>query len=201
MLSKQSLIDRTQQTLRETTAHLTTERSRLTAFQKKASERTALHDCIANLRRANSQQRSLLGLSLEAARPDVKVGEADAGLEIDTAIIPSETSTPDNQPIKLTSPQRTYISHLPTAAVLRARASAYRKTNERLEAQAMALRCQSSEVEAMLRKIVGLCTGVGEDGVDAIVGGLWKAVESEQGDEVEVGRVREFLRRVEGVEG
>ena len=201
MISKQSIADRTQQTLRERTAHLTTERARLTAYQKKASERKALRDRIANLRRANSQQRALLGLSPDAARTDVKVGEADAGLEIDTSLLPPLASTPDTHPLTLTPQQRTYISHLPTAAVLRARASAYRKTNERLEAQAKALKCQSSEVETMLRKVVGLCTGVGEEGVDGLVGSLWKAVESEQGDEVDVGRVRDFLRRVEGVEG
>jgi regulatory protein SWI6 len=37
--------------------------------------------------------------------------------------------------------------------------------------------------------------------VDEMVAGLVAAVESERGEDVEVGRVREFLRRVEGAEG
>ena len=49
--------------------------------------------------------------------------------------------------------------------------------------------------------MVSLCTGVEENKVDEMVDGLSIAVESERGEDVEVARVREFLRRVEsGVE-
>ena len=46
--------------------------------------------------------------------------------------------------------------------------------------------------------MVSLCTGVEESKVDEMVDGLSIAVESEGGEDVEVARVREFLRRVEG---
>lgn len=49
--------------------------------------------------------------------------------------------------------------------------------------------------------MVALCTGVGDGMVEELLGGLVAAVESERGEDVEVGRVRDFLRRVEGVEG
>lgn len=47
---------------------------------------------------------------------------------------------------------------------------------------------------------MSLCTGVPEDQVELLLGSLVKAVESETGDGVEVGRVREFLRKVDFVE-
>lgn len=92
-----------------------------------------------------------------------------------------------------------YIASLPPTPVLNARVAAYRKHNARLEAKAASLQSQSSQLENQLRKVVSLCTGVEESKVDEMVDGLSAAVASEGGDDVEVGRVREFLRRVEGV--
>lgn len=217
MQSKQSLIDQTHSKLRETTALLNEERRRLTDLQGKSDERKALRQRIANLRRANDRERSNIsnghngrpGSAPTAVRADIKVGEADAGLEIDTAIIlptlldssdPSSISGRINKSsLNLTSHQRDYLISLPSPAVLLARATAYGKNNHRLEAQAKALQSQSSELEEKLRRIIGLCTGMQSDVVEEMVPTLCAAVESEtdQGD-VEVGRVREFLRRVEG---
>ena len=56
------------------------------------------------------------------------------------------------------------------------------------------------ELEKKLRRVVALCTGVEEEKLDIMIGGLITAVESEKGEDVEVSRVREFLRKVEGVE-
>ena len=126
------------------------------------------------------------------------IGEADAGLEIDSTILPS---TPSTSPLQLSQQQKHYATTLPPAAVLRARLSAYEKLNARLETEGKGWRDQSSELEGMLRKIVGLCTGVGEARVDEMVAGLCKAVRSEEMGDVEVGRVREFLRRVESTDG
>ena len=53
----------------------------------------------------------------------------------------------------------------------------------------------------MYRKVVSLCTKVDEDRVDSVLEGLVQALDSDPLDGVEVGRVREFLRKVEGVEG
>ena len=43
---------------------------------------------------------------------------------------------------------------------------------------------------------MSLCRGVEEGRVDECVEGLVVAVESEKGEDVEVGRLREFLRKV-----
>ena len=193
--TKQSLIDQTHAKLREQTALLSEERRRLADFQHKSEERKALRQRVANLRRANEQQRAQLvahnSQTANDIRSDIKVGEADAGLAIDAATLSAADST-------LLPHQREYLATLPPAAVLKARVIAYRKNNARLEALAKSLQSQSSGLEAQLRKVVSLCTGVEESKVDEMVDGLSVAVESEGGEDVEVARVREFLRRVEG---
>ena len=62
------------------------------------------------------------------------------------------------------------------------------------------MKSRSVELEKKLRKVVALCTGVAEEKLDSQIGGLLTAVDSERGEDVELGRVREFLRKVEGVE-
>lgn len=98
----------------------------------------------------------------------------------------------------MTPEKQAYIATLPSTAILSARVVAYRKHNSRLEEEAKTLRSQSGELENQLRKIVSLSTGIPEEKIDDMVPGLMAAVASESGDDVEVGRVRDFLRRVEG---
>lgn len=201
--SKQSLIDQTHAKLRETSSLLASERRRLALLRQKANERKERRQRIANLYRNNKEQLALLSAPttnprgpLLDPRPDIKIGEADAGLEIDTTILPP---SPESSQIEaLTPAQREYLASLPPADVLLARVSAYKKNNSKLQAQTKSLKSRSSELESQLRKIVALCTGVQEDSVDGMIGALVAAVESEREEDVEMGRVREFLRRVEG---
>lgn len=198
--SKQSLIDQTHAKLRETSSLLASERRRLAALQRKDSERKLLRQKIANLRRANEElcKELAMGTGTDSQfdlRTDIKIGEADAGLEVDASRLP-ETET--GQPLKMTPTQREYLASLPPTEVLLARVAAYKKNNERLEALVKSLQSRSSELEGQLRRVVSICTGVPEEKVDDMVEGLVAAVESERGEDVEVGRVREFLRRVEG---
>ena len=98
------------------------------------------------------------------------------------------------------------LARWPPVSVLRARLAAYNANNSSLEARIAGLKAQSSEQEGQYRKVVSLCTGVDENSVEGVLEGLLAAVESEDGGAafgsgkgaVEVGRVREFLRKVEG---
>ena len=181
------------------------ERRRLAELQRKRDDRKALRQRIANLRRANDQQRAHLSTnaigrpasSPVEVRPDIKVGEADAGLDIDITILP--VSHDLNQPLQILPHQRDYLATLPPTAILKARVTAYQKNNARLEAQARNLKDQSSELERQLRKLVCLCLNVEEGQLDHLIGGLHTAVESEGGEDVDLARVRDFLRRVEGL--
>lgn len=201
--SKQSLIDQTHSKLRETSSLLASERRRLTALQRKALERKLLRQKIANLRRANEELCQELALGSGSAsqfdlRTDIKIGEADAGLEINAGQLPESEA---GQPLKVLPAQSEYLASLPPTEVLLARVAAYRRNNGQLEAQSKSLQSRSSELEGQLRRVVAICTGVPEEKVDSMVEGLVAAVESERGEDVEVGRVREFLRRVEGTGG
>lgn len=192
----QSLIDQTHSKLRETSSFLASERRRITALQRKSLERKLLRQKRANLRRANEDLSQELALgSGSVLRMDVKIGEADAGLEVEPGQLPeSETG----QLLKIVPAQSEYLTSLPTTDVLLARVAAYGRNNGRLETQSKSLQSRSSELEGQLRRVVAICTGVSEENVDGMVEGLVAAVESERGEDVEVGRVREFLRRVEG---
>lgn len=85
------------------------------------------------------------------------------------------------------------------APLIAARVKAFSRQNAQLENHAAQLRSRSTELEALYRKVVAKCTGVREGDVERNLDGLVAAVESENWigeDGRDVGRVREFLRRV-----
>jgi len=88
---------------------------------------------------------------------------------------------------------------LPDASTLNARLAAYNTLNAGLAAHFTSLKSRDTELESKYRKVVALCTNVDEDKVDSLLPQLLLAVESEP--ENDVGRVREFLKRVEAVGG
>ena len=97
--------------------------------------------------------------------------------------------------------QRQFLStNVPSPNTLRAHLNAYLLHTENLQKHADELKSRSAEMEGMYRKVVSLCTGVEEGSVEESLPALVAAVESEKGGlgQQEVGRVREFLRRVDG---
>jgi regulatory protein SWI6 len=62
------------------------------------------------------------------------------------------------------------------------------------------LKEKDGQLEQMYRKVVSLCTKVEESRIEECLESLVAALDSEEGEGVEVGRVREFLRKVEGVD-
>jgi hypothetical protein len=155
---------------------------------------------------------------------EVRIGDADeqgAGVAVRLEDLPESarnasrslnfpsSSSPDFLKItsipldgsNLSPEQQGYLSRLPSSAVLRRKLELYVKNNSMLATRSKALKKKDGELEAMYRKVVSLCTNVDESRVDELVGGLVAAVESERDDSVDVGRVKDFLRKVEGVEG
>ncbi len=161
---------------------------------------------IHNLKRSADEQKvrlhQLKGMTNgETPFPNVRVGEADSGLQINPDVLSDLPISAEMDPqSSLRQDQLSYLASLPKPQVLRARLLAYRENNRDLRDQAKKLKSRSSELEEKYRRVVALCTGVEEGKVEELLGGLVAAVESERGEDVEVGRVREFLRRVEGVE-
>ena len=200
--SKQTLIDQTHAKLRETSTLLSDEKRRLEDLQRKVEKRREMQQRITNLRRINEEQKIQLTRSGPSGgiklRMDVKVGDADAGLEVDIASLPQMSAS---EPLQILPHQHTYLSSLERVELLRARVTAYQTHNASLEAYTTQMKSRSVELERKLRRVVALCTNVEESKLDTMMEGLIDAVEGERGQDLEVGRVREFLRKVEGVEG
>ena len=200
--AKQTQIDQAHTQLRESTKLLSEERRHLEEFQRRADERKELKQQITNLRRANEEQkqrlthrRSSSGASnTSQIRTDVKIGDADTGLEISPDLLPSISP---KQHLQISPQQHAYLSSLQPTYILEARAAAYRVNNAGLQQENLQLQTRSIDLERGLRRLVALCTRESEDKIDGLAANLMIAVESERGEEVEVGRVREFLRKVE----
>lgn len=203
---KQDLIDQAHARLRECSASLGEERRRLEELRRRAKESAEMKQKIQNLKRAANEQRVRLqqmkGKPNGDSFPNVRVGEADAGLQIEAQRLPHPAEIDVAHPLlpNLEQDQVLYITSLPNPEILRARLLAYRENNNLLREQSKQLKSRSSELEEKYRRVVALCTGVEDSKVEELLGGLVAAVESERGEDVEVGRVREFLRRVEGVD-
>ncbi|KAL6719761.1 transcriptional regulator swi6 [Lecanora helva] len=198
--TKQSLIEQTHVKLRETTAFFSEDRHNITELEHQSDEHKTLYQNKVNLQLNNGRKRTRLSSNQRSGtkplniRTDIKVGEADAGLEMNKTVL----HDPKEQPI-VAPQQRENLASLPGNVVLHARATAYGKRNVPMDAGSKDLQSQSSGLENHLKKVVNLCTGVEESRCDEMVDGLSAAVASECGNDVEVGRVREFLRRVDGV--
>ena len=82
--------------------------------------------------------------------------------------------------------------------MLSGRVRAYQQHNQKLDGQARTLKGRSTDLEERYRKMVTLCTGAEAAKVDGILDRLVQAVVSEQKENVELGRVRDFLRLLQG---
>jgi regulatory protein SWI6 len=206
---KQETLDTTNLALKDAGTALAEERRRLQDLQAKVRQKQELEQKIANLKRSNSELKGQLspfnGQIANGVAEDVAIGEADRGLDFDGLLTSIEQIFPDggedmdpNGP--LSAEQRAFLSSLERVDVLCGRIKAYQQHNAGLEGQARQLRIMSEELEERYRKIVSICTGVEVSKVDAMVGNLVQAVMSEQKENVELDKIREFLRLVQGTE-
>lgn len=195
-------IDRLNEQIREFSATQKAELQRLQESQTRLRIRGERQARLANLARFCDEKCA--GLSpVELQQLDnqgLELGSADSTLVPDdlASILPSLPS-PD-EPLS-PDQQQQLSSALGPLSVLRARAQAYAANNARTREQAEELKGRSSELEYLYRRVVSLCTGVAEDKVEEALPNLVAAIESERGGmegEGDVGRVRDFLRRVDG---
>ena len=154
---------------------------------------------IANLKRSIAEKKRQASLQQQHSSSPPAAGEIEPPwLSIATITTSAEMFAPtDDGSMPTGSPM------LPSPPTLQAYLAAYTSHTSSLQKQAEELKSRSAEVEAMYRKVVSLCTGVEETKVEELLPSMVAAVESERGGlgVQEVGRVREFLRRVDGVQG
>lgn len=203
---KQTSLDKTNAALKESGTALAEERRRLDELQSRVREREALEQKIKNLQRSAAELRQQLNQPADTPA-SIAVGEADRGLDFNGRlqaldhVFPTADPTfslSNVNPALFTPEQRELIAGFERENVLRGRSAAYAAHNAVLAGQAKALKARSNELEERYRKIVSLCTGAEEGRVDELLDNLVQAVVSEQKEEVELGRVREFLRMVKG---
>ncbi len=220
---KQDLIDQTNSTISTLSSLQKSEQLRLETLRSRLRQRQDRQKRITNLQRWLEPQRHMLAATTSATdlTQKRKVGYADAegaGLLIQPSDLPgtaldeishlihqasngpSYLSTPLSLSPSSTTPLSQSLSSIPTN-ILRQRIQVYISANTALLQRSRQLKDKDSLLEAMFRQVVCLCTNVHEERIDEVLPGLVEALESDPLEGVEVGRVREFLRKVEGVEG
>ncbi len=189
---------------------LVEERRRLEELQTKVREKDELKQRIHNLQRSAAELRSDIsqhpdGENVNGVMDNVSIGEADKGLDFNGRINELERVFPNGEPgphFPLSNDQKAFLSslELERSEVLSGRVKAYQAHNEGLERTAKELRSKSGELEERYKRIVSLCTKVEVESVDEVLDSLLQAVVSEQKENVELGRVRDFLRMVRAEE-
>ncbi|KAF2093331.1 hypothetical protein NA57DRAFT_48321 [Rhizodiscina lignyota] len=214
MRLKTDSFDRANAQIRDLAAQHAQLGAALSQLQNRVKNRSERAVRTLNLRRSIEESKHRLshqGVNLNAVTgprgSPLKPGDVEKldGLEIPATSVASNSQggghvNGDSSMANLT----TLIDpmQLPDVPTLRARMAGYAENNDRLKGKAKYLKGRSAELETMYRKVIALCTGVEEGRVEENLAALVQAVESENvppGADAEVGRVKEFLRKVEGV--
>jgi regulatory protein SWI6 len=221
---KQDSIDRTNDLITQLSSQQKQEQQRLEHLRNRLRLRQDRAKRIANLKRWLEPQRHMLSVNAGVAELQEKrrIGYADAegaGFLINEEDLPFELRQVGETLIRHASDGPSYLStplpldpasfsnhqaspHLAriSTPVLRHRLDTYTHANAALLTRSRKLKEKDGQLEQMYRKVVSLCTKVEESRIEECLESLVAALDSEEGEGVEVGRVREFLRKVEGVE-
>ncbi|KAL1305459.1 hypothetical protein AAFC00_002338 [Neodothiora populina] len=220
LAAKTAQIDRLNTEIRELSSAQKSEADALGVLQQRSKTRSDRLAKIANLRRLveeRSSQRQRPSSSSSSSSPTKKlsVGEAEQRIPSLASIMATARDLPSLSEDNSTATDVAYLHthHLDLYAYLsslspsdlRLITRTYTQNNSALSSVSMALQKRSAALEQQYRKVVALCTSVPEERVEESLPLLVAAVESERGGlgfgREEVGRVRDFLVKVEGVGG
>jgi len=227
---KQDTIDRTNELITQLSSQQKQEQQKLENLRARLRMRQDRAKRISNLKRWLEPQRHMLSVNAGATDlyETRRIGYADAegaGLLIEDDDLPYELREAGDHLVQNASDGPSYLStplpldssiliqllhqpqyqnfavqQLPSASALRQCLDTYTTTNAALLNRSRILKEKDGQLEQMYRKVVSLCTKVEESRIEECLEGLVAALDSEEGEGVEVGRVREFLRKVEGVD-
>jgi regulatory protein SWI6 len=221
---KQDAIDRTNELITHLSTQQKQEQQKLEHLRNRLRLRQDRAKRIANLKRWLEPQRHML--SVNAGAKDLhekrRIGYADAegaGVIVNDDDLPFELRQAGDHLLRRASDGPAYLSTpLPidpstlsnqqisplltqiSTTFLHHRLDTYIRANTALLSRSRKLKEKDGQLEQMYRKVVSLCTKVEESRIEECLESLVAALDSEEGEGVEVGRVREFLRKVEGVE-
>lgn len=220
---KQDTIDRTNEAIAQLSAHQKIESQRLENLRARMRARQDRAKRISNLKRWIDLQRKSLAVSTDANLGQIcQIGYADiegSNLAISASDLPNQLLGAGDHLIRkasdgpaylntplpadaafLTQTNSSLLANLPSIGTLRNRLEVYTKVNSKLAERSSMLREKDGQLEVMYRKVVSLCTKVDEERVDSVLDLLVQALDSDPLEGADVGRVKEFLRKVEGVE-
>lgn len=221
---KQDLIDRTNEAIAQLSALQKTESHRLESLRARMRARQDRAKRISNLKRWIDLQRKSLAVSTDENLAHIRqIGYADiegSHLAISSSDLPNQLLGAGDHLIRkasdgpaylntplpadaafLTQTNSSLLANLPPIGTLRNRLEVYTRVNCTLAQRSSMLKEKDGQLEVMYRKVVALCTKVDEERVDGVLDLLVQALESDPLEGADVGRVKEFLRKVEGVEG
>lgn len=188
LASKASQIDLLNAQIKELSSTQKQEMDQFTNLQRRAKLREERIKKIENLRRVIANRQTI-------GKRKLQVGEADQ-IRVPEALL--DLAHPSHG-----QDRQSAVASLPSASTLRSQISAYTTLNASLTQRSAQLKSRSVDMENLYRRAVSLCTNVPEERVEESLSSLVAAIESERGTlgREEVGRVREFLMKVEGVNG
>lgn len=221
---KQDVIDRTNEAIAQLSAQQKSEQQRLETLRSRVRARQDRAKRIAKLKTWLELERKALVYSApnEELQKKRRIGDADyegAGLTVQSEDLPSELRAAADHLIRKASDGLAYLStplpmdfssiavqnaallaQLPSVQTLRHRLEVYALNNQNLANRNRQLKDKDGQLEQMYRKVVSLCTKVDEDKIDSVLENLVQALDSDPLEGVEVGRVKDFLRKVEHAE-
>ena len=204
MNAKQSIIDNLHASLRQTSSNLGQSTQQLKLLREQAKERNERVQKITSLRSAADEEGYRLQ-QLKAQLPSLDRslnGEGSGEMSLgqpDSQFSPFRpgTTTQEIQGHMQANPSA--LDATVSKDQLRARIQAYKQNNQDMENRVAEIQRGSRKTQEKYRRVIALCTKTDENKLDNLLEGLWRSVESDAAD-VELGRVREFLSRVEGAE-
>lgn len=191
-------IDQLNEQIRDLSALQKADLDRLHEMKERVKLRSERQAKVANLKRAILQRKEAKSKSKPQKKSTIATADVTPKWLNESSLEILALEALDNSPNVV---QRQFLStQVPSPRAIRVFLGAFRASNANMQYRADELKARSSELEGMYRKVVSLCTGVPEEKVEESLPALVAAVESERGGlgEQEVGRVREFLRRVDG---
>lgn len=204
MAAKQGVIDNIHASLRQTSSNLGQSTQQLKLLRQAQKERNERVQKITSLRSAADEE----GYRLQQLKEQYPAldrslnGEGGGEMALgqpDSQFSPFRPGTTTHEIQQHLQANPAALDGTITKEQLRARIAAYRQNSHDLESKVHDMKRGSRKTQEKYRRVIALCTKTDETKLDNLLEGLWRSVESDAAD-VELGRVREFLSRVEGVE-
>ncbi len=191
---KQNSIDNVHSQVRDSSLRLSETRQKLDNLRSSSSRLTELNQRSQNLEKAIALEDERFQKKKKTGTEYNGVYDPDDPFRVYPVVKLLQEGKTEEEILQ--NPSLVPADDLPPIAILKARINAYKENQESFKSLASELKNKSRDLENKFRRVVSLCTGVTDDGVDGLLEGLVQAVESDR-EQVNINRVSTFLRKVD----